>query len=682
MATEGNLLITKATVILERPGDWQKWLFLRRYSAERNDLWQYLDPSLKVDQVKRIEQEKPQEEEIEEFYTGAAREDEEITILDLSEKDVSRYELWLRVRTRMETQWSKKEKARREFNHEISRTIASWHIYLISDCSTPYVGLRALKKHLCPSTSKRNYQLRAHYQGLPTPPKRSNLDSWFEDWLEIAQLMREAALPEIAESRAQEDFIRAIRSLDDSWATYQLTELVQKDQEEMEFTGISDLVAEYQSYYWRVRPIASSLRSFATLGVAEQSKNEHQGVQGVQGVQSSQERNKGKKQCPICVCGEQHKFQDCVYVNRARRNPGWQPDQQIVRRFDELRAEQSYKASILQRVEKQLKSHSQSQGGLHDNGKPQAVSSSSSYADLQTAITSKAENQPPLINQWILDPGSNAHVANSRSFGWKTTAQAQPGECVYAGGQLLQIEGWGEVELQVNTPSGRQPFKLTYVAYIPGFLTNVVGLSHCRSLDIHFNSGTNCLYQRVPSNPVCYLKYKDGHWRIDGDEKARSPPRSLQAAAAAVSGYRSKPSYKEKKPLELSSEHAHRLLGHASYEAISHLSHNVEGVRIAQEDQQSTSWKDCEICIKAKLHKVISRRTSQDVATRPFYRIGIDLIQLQEQGEQCYNGDQWLLHAVDQNAKWHEGTCLPDKSGPTLKQTVKRLLAKIRRQFG
>jgi hypothetical protein len=64
--------------------------------------------------------------------------------------------------------------------------------------------------------------------------------------------MREAALPEIAESRAQEDFIRAIRSLDDCWATHQLTELVQKDQEEMEFTGISDLVAGYQSYYWRV----------------------------------------------------------------------------------------------------------------------------------------------------------------------------------------------------------------------------------------------------------------------------------------------------------------------------------------------------------------------------------------------------------------------------------------------
>jgi hypothetical protein len=125
MATEGDLLITKITVILERPGNWQRWLFLRRDSAERNDLWQYLDPLLKAEQVKRIEQEKPQEREIEEFYAGAAQEDEEIMILDLSEKDVSQYELWLRVHTRKETQWSKKEKALREFNHEISRTIAS-----------------------------------------------------------------------------------------------------------------------------------------------------------------------------------------------------------------------------------------------------------------------------------------------------------------------------------------------------------------------------------------------------------------------------------------------------------------------------------------------------------------------------------------------------------------------------
>jgi hypothetical protein len=55
-------------------------------------------------------------------------------------------------------------------------------------------GKLRLSQHLCLSTSERNYQLRAHYQELLTPPKRSNLGSWFGDWLETTRLMKEAAL--------------------------------------------------------------------------------------------------------------------------------------------------------------------------------------------------------------------------------------------------------------------------------------------------------------------------------------------------------------------------------------------------------------------------------------------------------------------------------------------------------
>jgi hypothetical protein len=634
--------------------------------------------------VKRIEQEKPQEKEVKEFHKGAQDRatQEEITILDLTEKEVARYELWLKAYSRKEAQWSKKEKALREFNHEISRTIAARHIYLISDCSSPYQRLKSLKKHLCPSTSERHYQLRAHYQGLLHAPKRSNLDSWFEDWLETTRLMKEAALPEVSGNRAQEDFIQAVRSLDDSWSTYQLTELVRKDQMEMEYTGISDLVAEYRSYYRRIRPVASSLGSFATLGIADQSQNKQQS-KGAQEISQSHDASskssstQREKRGTKCLCGDQHKFQDCPYINPAQRQAGWHPDQQIVRRFDELRTEQSGKASALKRVERQLKDRAQ--GGLQDDGKPQSSLSTSSYAVLQTAITktgSISDSEPPLINRWILDPGSNAHVANSKSFNWTTTAQARRGECVYAGGQLLQIEEWGEVELCVETPSGRQPFKLTYVAYIPGFFTSVLGLSRCRSRDIHFDSGRNCLYQRDRSNPVCYLEYADGHWLIDADSSVRPSPKALMAATA---GYRSKPSYAEKKPVKLSNDQAHRLLGHASYEAVSHLAQSADGVEISQEPGKS--WKECEVCIETKLHKLISRRPAQSVAARPFYRIAIDLIQLQERGEQCYNGDLWLLHAVDQSTRWHEGVCLPDKSAPTLRQAVRRLIAKMQRQF-
>jgi hypothetical protein len=35
----------------------------------------------------------------------------------------------------------------------------------------------------------------------------------------------------------------------------------------------------------------------------------------------------------------------------------------------------------------------------------------------------------------------------------------------------------------------------------------------------------------------------------------------------------------------------------------------------------------------------ISRRPRTDKACRPFYHIAVDIIQLQERGESCYNGD-------------------------------------------
>ena len=41
-----------------------------------------------------------------------------------------------------------------------------------------------------------------------------------------------------------------------------------------------------------------------------------------------------------------------------------------------------------------------------------------------------------------------------------------------------------------------------------------------------------------------------------------------------------------------------------------------------------------------------------------------------------------MLHAVCPYSKWHEACCLADKSAPTLKRTMMRLLAKIKRQFG
>ncbi|KAF1930459.1 uncharacterized protein M421DRAFT_3521 [Didymella exigua CBS 183.55] len=141
-----------------------------------------------------------------------------------------------------------------------------------------------------------------------------------------------------------------------------------------------------------------------------------------------------------------------------------------------------------------------------------------------TAVANQA--QPPLLTRWILDPGSNCHVTNTRGLNWTTIKKGEPADYFYAGGVLAQIEEWGEVVLSVKTLTGQSQMKLTYVAYIPGFFTSVVGLSRSRPLGVHFDSGRDCLYQGEQSNVICLLQYQDGHWLID-DEKEQAPPPAL-----------------------------------------------------------------------------------------------------------------------------------------------------------
>lgn len=45
MTTESDPAVTRVTVVLDRADDWHKWLFIRKDTAQKNDLWQYVDPA-------------------------------------------------------------------------------------------------------------------------------------------------------------------------------------------------------------------------------------------------------------------------------------------------------------------------------------------------------------------------------------------------------------------------------------------------------------------------------------------------------------------------------------------------------------------------------------------------------------------------------------------------------------
>ncbi|KAF2625669.1 hypothetical protein BU25DRAFT_345414, partial [Macroventuria anomochaeta] len=230
-AYEQDQLVTKMSVTLSKPDDWEKWLFVRKDTADRDGLWPYVNPGLSGEELKQLQDEKPQEKPVWKFkkIRVSEEEQEDVDIEDLSAEEMSVYSMWTRKFERKEVQWLQKEKALRSFNSEIARTIDVKHLDLIINCTDPYSRLTTLKKHLCPSVGERNHQLRSRYRAVCTRPRKTNLDAWFDEWVTITRLLTEARMPEIDSNRSQEDFILSIRGLDDSWAATQLQELIKKD---------------------------------------------------------------------------------------------------------------------------------------------------------------------------------------------------------------------------------------------------------------------------------------------------------------------------------------------------------------------------------------------------------------------------------------------------------------------
>ncbi|KAF1361321.1 hypothetical protein EJ07DRAFT_164396 [Lizonia empirigonia] len=312
--TISDHLITKTTVILDQPSDWQKWIFLRKDSAQRNDLWVYVNPDVAPEAVSKFEDEKPAKKAAGVFY---GREREVNTVYDLehlNEHEYRKYSAWYSSYQKELTKFEKKELALRQFNSEIATTISERRLHWIMDLDTPHARLRKLKTQLCPSTAERETQLLLQYLALRKMPKRANIESWLDSWEELLQLMAAAEMAELKGTRAQRDFLDSVQSTDDSWATSQRISMIAKQEIGKSFMSAVSLIGQFRLYYRQMKPVASTLGTFAALGDAQQSQPS-QGTDKLRNID--------------CQCGETHRFIDCPYEEEIRYHPKqrrWQQD--------------------------------------------------------------------------------------------------------------------------------------------------------------------------------------------------------------------------------------------------------------------------------------------------------------------------------------------------------------------
>ncbi|KAF7445768.1 Dimer-Tnp-hAT domain containing protein [Pyrenophora tritici-repentis] len=246
--------------------------------------------------------------------------DEEIVqqaskLSDLSTEDRDSYR-WEVEQWRLdEITLQKQERALVQLNTEITRSIATRHLYLIQDLPTVYDRLVALKKQFCPSTADRSRDLIARYTNLKTAPRNlKKLDEWMADWIHITSQCQSINLPETTSYRPQEDFLIACQA---HYPNYATTCLDQIYEHEINGTNLLSLPAY-------VEKMTKYIRRAAQTTATESS------------VLSTSAAKLGIANLP-CVCGLSHALPDCWILNPLHpgRPKDWTPAPIGVRKVEQ-----------------------------------------------------------------------------------------------------------------------------------------------------------------------------------------------------------------------------------------------------------------------------------------------------------------------------------------------------------
>lgn len=172
MNSDSDPVVTRVTVILKIPGDWSNWLFLRKDSCRRHDLWQYVNPDVPKSETPQLKE--PNEPQITSYMATATS----LTNLQPEYRHSFRWD-YERYKRKL-AECRKTVQALAEFNHEISKTISHKHIYIIQDCETPHDRLIALKKNLAQDVAMRRHEPTERYNAQEIAPSSSKRN---ESWL-------------------------------------------------------------------------------------------------------------------------------------------------------------------------------------------------------------------------------------------------------------------------------------------------------------------------------------------------------------------------------------------------------------------------------------------------------------------------------------------------------------------
>ena len=590
---------TKTSVILDKPSDWDEWLFLIKEKAVTNDVWQYSNPTLREEPTLPSKPTRPVPSDVKAGVT---------TIQDLTPDDRQTLQYLRDDYKSEEKEYLLLSKGIKEINNLVCTTISRTNLtFILQNCDTPYQKLKALQRRLAPTDRARELELVQQYNDLKKTPRAQGVDKWLQRWEKIYADALRLDLPDVQRDRPLYDFLQAVKGLDSSFSSANLTHIMGGK----EVPTLFDLIEQFRN-------------TMRINNASDKNTYSHSAFPTFQGTSDSTSASTTTASStpykPICICGEKHFYRQCYYLIESIRPKQWSPNSKTQRKIQEKLANDQELAERVERARTFAK----------DVRKPSNTSVKNSTVGAFTASYNVSTDYK-LQNSWILDSGSDVHVCNELVTGFTPTRAATDQDKLYTGKTVYDIEKFGSIDICVRTPQGMQKMTLLDTAYVPGFLTNLVSLSRLVKKGVHWNTEKAHLHK--DGKTLCYIRPFDGHWILNDEDPVQpNSNASFPVRSAQPRTNRSLPA-----------TNWHQILGHASQEAIQHLPSATNGAEISDMSTAdvSTNIPICEVCRLAKAKQVISRRTDHEEPTQgPFNRVSYDLIPMTE----AYNRDKWISH--------------------------------------
>lgn len=647
-----TIVTTSSSIHLRSSKDWDLWIKSIKARAGQHDLWPYVDPAnANPPQLTDTPEPDPRTfvpdnaipvtpsdneageghtpEQIRETRRALLTHNQALALLRGDSGALTLYQLAYSQYNAKHKDYILRKRALMGLDELIINTTTTY-APILRRLEDPHARLCALKRHVAPSSQVLQLEARRNYHHVRTQAKSTKLDEWLKEWECALNEALAYDLPEAKDINPVYDFLDAVETIDplfcNRWRariseTTLEAELSEAAKQLPSGYKIAQLFKEEQQLQKKSRAVSKG--SFATAS-----------------SETFQGKEPPKKRCAIGHSS--HTSEECYTLNPSLRKPGFKIKAKAAKYIIKALERQPELAKKYASIIDECKAI---QSADTDTDKDESVG----CAHVGQSSGNFARTQYSLHDSVILDTGSAVHITNNRSrlFDFK---ERDAHEWIYAGTEHSPITGSGSMKINVTTPHGKRTFLLRDVMYIPDFHTNVVSHKKLKAHGYTWNGATQAVSK--DGKPVFYTFEKDDQYVIEYNE-----PRPTAAFTANVR--------------QADAMKWHLRLGHANAEVVKRVLTQLYGKVV-----KDLSF-NCEACAQCKATRQISRKSSNRMASRPLWRIHIDLFSLEE----SITGETVALVIRDEYSGMIWVRALPDRHQETVLKALTDFARLAERQW-